>query len=116
MPSWPVTLPQVPDGDGYSERLPNPVAESPVVPAITHLKFTAAPKNYTESFLMTTAQYGTFEAFHRDDIKYGSLSFDWKERGDPANPTAQFRIIGEPIAEYLGGIYWVVRIAVIRLP
>lgn len=117
MPTWPATLPQVPDGLGYSEELPYPVLETEVKgPPLSRLQYTAAGKSYSESFLMTTLQYATFENFFRDDVKYGSLPFDWKERGDPANPTAQFRIVGKPLANYIGGIYWQVRIPLVRLP
>lgn len=117
MATWPISLPQSPEDEGYSEQMPYPVLEAPVTgPALTRKRYTAAPKVYSATFLMTPAQLAIFEEFYEDDLGLGAASFDWKERGDPANPTRSFRIIGAPVSTQLGPQTWRVALQMIRNP
>lgn len=116
MPSWPPTLPEAPITEGYWEELPHPVIEPPVDGGAARLKYTAAAKAYGEPFMMTTTQWETLQAFYIDDLKYGSIPFDWRERGDLSKPLAQFRIVGKPRADFRVGVEWLVWIPLVKLP
>lgn len=117
MPTWPATLPQSPDADGYTERPGYPVIQAPVDgPPLTRRRYTAAPKSYTVSFLLTDAQRAIFETFYIDEIDHGAIPYLWRERGIAANPLRLFGVADEPTVSYLGGIYWRLALRLVRLP
>lgn len=117
MPTWPVTIPQSPEREGYAERPGFPVIQAPVDgPQLSRRRYTAVPKGYSCSFFLTSAELAIFDAFFITDLSYGTLAYDWKERGIAANPTRSFRIVEEPQTAYLGGNYWRVTLTLIRLP
>lgn len=117
MPTWPASLPQSPEREGYSEQPGFPVVQAPVDgPALSRRRYTAVPKSYACSFLLTQSELAIFESFFEADLAHGALAYDWKERGIATNPTRQFRIVEEPAYAYLGGTYWRVSLKLIRLP
>lgn len=117
MPTWPATIPQSPEREGYVERPGNPIVRAPVDgPPLARRRYTAVPKAYTASFFLTSAELAIFEAFFITDLKHGALSYDWRERGYATNPVRQFSIVAEPAYTYLGGNYWRVTLELIRHP
>lgn len=117
MPTWPATLPQSPEREGYTERPGNAVIRAAVDgPQLTRRRYTAVPKGYTANFFLTSAELDTFQTFYETDLRGGALSYDWRERGIAANPVRQFLIVEEPTWTYLGGIYWRLTLQLIRLP
>lgn len=116
MPTWPASLPQAPEREGYSEQWIDPVLRAPMRgPQLTRLQFTAVPKLYVCPFMFTLAQLDTFEAFFEQDLFWGALPYDWKERGIPTNPVASFQIVEMPVYIPVGG-EWRAIIKTMRLP
>ncbi|MGB1560810.1 MAG: hypothetical protein ACPHN2_04850 [Sinimarinibacterium flocculans] len=117
MPTWPATLPQSPEREGYAEDVPYPVIQAPVDgPPKARRRYTAAPKTYQASFLLTKTELDTFEAWFEADVRGGSLAYDWKERGIASNPVRSFRIVDRPQIVYVGGPLWRLTLSIIRLP
>lgn len=117
MSTWPLSLPQVPDGDGYGETPAYNVIEAPVGgPSLARRQYTTPILRLSAPFRMTRTQLGVFEAFYDADMGGGSLPFQWRRRGDPAEPIRDFRCVASPNIEYLGGIYWRVTLSLVQLP
>lgn len=89
-------------------------------PAYTRARFTAAPRPYSGSLMMTGDQLATFDSFWRDTLKMGSLPFEWY---DPRNGnsaelvrfTSEPRI--SPLAPFANGAErWSVQVELEVLP
>jgi hypothetical protein len=99
MPTWPASLPQKPKS-GTWRRAPQdnrltfqPAAGPPIVRRRSSVKVFMA----SGQFDMSQTQVATFEAFYQEDLKDGSLSFDWT---DPeAGGAATWRIRSYEIAD-----------------
>ena len=78
MPAWPATLPQSPLLDSYSEEAGDNVIRSPMDmgPPKRRRRFTARVDKLNLSYVMTTAQFATFETFWRTDLADGALPID----------------------------------------
>lgn len=116
MPTWPAELPQLPLTRGYVEKSPFPVIQSPERgPQKSRLRYTAAPRPSSASFLLTTEEKDIFEAWHEGEIAFGAMPYEWHEWGDETRPVYQYRIVSEP--EWVpAGIDWIVSLSLIRLP
>lgn len=74
MATWPVTLPQAFDNDGYSYE----PAENRIISSMDagagkqRQKYTAVPFFHSGKMLMTMAQLSTFRAFVANDIGYAN--------------------------------------------
>lgn len=117
MPSWPNALPQTPLIASYAEELGFPVIHAPVDgPPLSRRRYTAAPDVISVAFVMTTAEVETFKAFYRDDIKHGSLTYTWNERGIAGATVRTYRMTGPPSIIPLSDERWRVSFGLILLP
>lgn len=98
MPTWPGTLPPVPQLRGYEEQSPLNVirTDMEVGPAKVRRRSTAAVRKHKMLFHMTQAQVELFDQFLGVVLGDGALSFDYvhPRTGD----AVKFRII--PPATY----------------
>jgi hypothetical protein len=115
MPTWPTTLPAVPQVRGYEEQTPVNVirTEMEVGPAKVRRRMTAAVRKHKMVFHMTQDQVEIFDQFLAVVLADGALAFDYTQprTGD----TVRFRII--PPATYTTekvktgaegeGVWWV---------
>lgn len=117
MATWPANIPQAPETQGYGEEPGFPVIQAPVDgPPLSRRRFTAAVKSYTAVFFFDYAELAIFEAFYENDLGFGALAYDWRERGIATNPVRQFRITTKPAISHAGGNFWRVALQLIRLP
>lgn len=79
MATWPVSLPQKSQTDGYRESPVSSVLRTSVDVGAPkqRRRYSASVKTLAISILVTTDQIDTFEDFVRDDLQGGSLEFDW---------------------------------------
>ena len=108
MASWPTTLPIYPKLRGYSESSETNVIRSPVDigPAKLRSRYTTSVKIFSTSFLLTAAQFATFETFYETTIDYGALSFDWFHPRTRAAATCRIKTV--PTYTPQGRDFWVV--------
>jgi hypothetical protein len=86
---WPLSLPQCPILNGFSEqKQTNVVAFTPDVgpPKITR-RSTSSLWKTSLTYRMTTAQLATFNSFYEVTLKDGSLPMTWKH---PVNQTLYY--------------------------
>jgi hypothetical protein len=79
MAVWPATLPQYVLVDGYQERPPELLIESPMDagPPARRRRFTAGETAIACRIALSAAQKATLEGFFGDDLKAGAVAFDW---------------------------------------
>lgn len=96
MPTWPVTLPQLPLQDGFSEKRPKNVIRTSMDQgkAKTRRRYTAGVRNFTVQLFMTTAQVAIFDAFQSDECYDNAISFTWVS--PRTGESGSFRIVDEP--------------------
>lgn len=80
MATWPLTLPQYVDQDGYTQTITNPLLRTDMEagPAKVRLRYTAVPEEFNISLVMTKTQFEAFVTFFKRDIHYGADIFTWK--------------------------------------
>ena len=77
MATWPASLPQLPDTNGFSDIPQSTVIRSGMDGLTKHrTRFTAAVHIVSESYVITRAQADTIGAFFRDDLDNGGIEFD----------------------------------------
>lgn len=78
--TWPATLPQNPQHEGYSEGYEDNVIRSAPDkgPSKTRPRFTRLRKTKSLSFMLTDAQKATFDTFF-ESIKGGALPYNWAD-------------------------------------
>lgn len=78
-PTWPATLPQYLEAQGFENRFPNGVVRQPMDsgPGKARRRFTAAPEHISGSIVLDRQQYAAFKAFWKDTLAMGALKFDW---------------------------------------
>jgi hypothetical protein len=114
MPTWPSTLPPVPQVRGYEEQSPNNLirTDMDVGPAKARRRTTAAVRKHKMLFQMSQAQIELFDEFLSAILGDGALSFDYAH--PRTGVTVKFRII--PPAVYTldkpatggdAGVWWV---------
>ena len=79
MPTWPVSLPQLPLSGSLSFQDEDNTLRGPADHGEPQRRrrFSAAVRSLTFDMVMTAAQFATFEAFYKTDLKAGVLRFDW---------------------------------------
>lgn len=79
MASWPETLPQYVDANGFTETIQDPVIRTDMEagPQKARLRFTAVPEKYTITMPLTATQRATFLTFFKSTIHYGVDEFMW---------------------------------------
>jgi hypothetical protein len=88
--SWPSTLPQEPFAGYTKTRLPNIVkSDNDSGPPKIRRRSTKAREIFKMAMELTGAEVAIFEAFFRDDLEDGTLTFTWI---DPVtDAAAEFR-------------------------
>lgn len=109
MPTWPGTLPQYVQSNGYSESLPDQTIESEVDagPPKTRRRFTKAFRPMQFTIHCTGAQVTAFETFYLTDCRGGSIDFDWKNPRTQAAATFRWRN-PPPAYREIGGGNWAI--------
>lgn len=81
MADWPLSLPQNPLQDGFSEDLPRltVATEMDAGPAKIRRRFTAGVTKYQFEFVMTLAQLNTFKTFYETTTQGGSVKFGFPD-------------------------------------
>jgi len=87
MPAWPGTLPQYFNIAGYSEEPADNAIRTPMETGDIKIRrrFTGQYDIISGAIDMSAAQFETFKTFWRDDLKDGSLAFDWVHPTTRAN-------------------------------
>lgn len=119
MATWPVSLPQKPLQDSYSEELQNNiiVTQMDQGPAKYRKRTTSSVKKFDVIFLMTAEQLSTFETFFDSTISSGALTFDFPNPRSGSSET--FRIDmskGAPKISPLSGGQYRVGFGMERMP
>lgn len=93
MSTWPSTLPQRPQVDGYGRTPVDNTIETETdaggIPK-KRRRFSAAVDIITVSYHMTRAQKATFDTFWRTTTYMGVLSFSWPDPDTDTVKTVQF--------------------------
>lgn len=116
MTTWPASLPQKPQSQGFRETVPEVIVRTDMDagPAKVRRRFTAAVRNLQMTMEMSNAQIATFDTFFNDTIKGGALNFDFP---DPrTGTTVDVRIVNTPQYRNIGGEYWGVELEIEVLP
>lgn len=79
MPTWPVSLPQTPLIEGYSEQPPNIIIETKMDagPPKARRRFSTGIRPIKIRMLMTTAQVEILDVFFVTTLQGGALTFDY---------------------------------------
>lgn len=79
MASWPLTLPQYIDQDGYQEKLPKLFIRTAMEAGIPkrRRRFSSSVRPIQGQMLLTFAEMQIFEDFYMNDLAGGSQTFDW---------------------------------------
>ena len=96
MADWPDTLPGFLSGIGDKRGSAKSRSSVDVGPAIVRRRYTSAVRNINVPMRMTNAQRVIFEAFYADDLKEGTLSFNWIDPLTMATVALRFRGIDGP--------------------
>ena len=77
MATWPASLPQLPDTQGFSD-IPQSTVIRTRMGGLTkqRTRFTAAVHDVSESYVIKRSQVNTFIAFFRDDLDNGGVEFE----------------------------------------
>lgn len=83
MPTWPTSLPQSLNIDGYVEGQESNVVRTSmdVGPDFVRRRYTALKRMAAGSMILTDAQYTTLLTFFNTTLRGGSLAFDWHPQG-----------------------------------
>lgn len=94
MPTYPATLPN--QFLGLRDKKEDNVIRTQMDagPAITRRRYTAVARTISVPVVFTGSQRETFDDFFRDDLKDGSLAFEWTDPVDDA--TVFFRFTKPP--------------------
>jgi hypothetical protein len=103
MPAWPNTLPQYFNVAGYSEEPADNTIRTPMETGDikSRRRFTGQYDIISGAIDMTAAQFETFKAFWRDDLKDGSLTITW------VHPTTRANATFRPTKRYAAPVFGV---------
>ena len=116
MPKWPASLPQEFERTGFRDELPDRLRRSDIPNGEPVLRQTArrgreAP--LSGRITMETDEYETFDKFYEDDLKDGTLAFDFPDP-DNAGETILVCFRSPPALTTVGGELHRVRLALQR--
>lgn len=96
MPTWPPSLPQSPESDGYAESPPNVMLASKMDagPEKRRRRFTAGVRPLHCRMLIRRADVETLDEFYLTTLAGGTLTFDWTHPRTGAAATCAFT--GQP--------------------
>lgn len=106
MATWPASLPQSVQQQGYGEPFGNTAIRSEVDkgPAKMRQRFTAAISNFNITMILTTAQVATLETFYITTLAGGTAQFTWVHPRTAAAVTTM-RFVKPPQISALGANY-----------
>lgn len=108
MPTWPASLPQKPQKDGYNETAPTPkIIRSQMGNGKEKVRrrTTSGVAKMSCTFNMTDAQTDTLDGFFANDVKHGVLPFTWTHPRTGVLYTDKFRLLSPPSYVPLGEDY-----------
>ena len=113
--SWPSNLPQLPLARGYSRKLRDTRTKTNNQSGAAKVRnrFTAAPEDVTENYLLDAAQKLTLEQFYKNILKNGALRFTKKE---PESGLLREYRIAEPLQFAREGIYYTITLQLELMP
>jgi len=118
--SWPSTLPQAPDADGYQEQAPDLTLRTSMDtgPAKVRRRGAARPWVMQVSFTLTAEQSETLRAFVYDTLSGGALRFTWVHPRMGAAIECRLRGTGENLYTLTpsGAAHWVASLSLEVLP
>lgn len=115
MPTWPSGLPQGLLLGLTRQRQDAAVRFQPDLGApITRRRGTAAPFALTGDLVLTADQFRALDAFFKDDLVEGTLSFTWKDPATGSSATLVFQ--GPYGATLMTPDTWRVSLALLILP
>jgi hypothetical protein len=96
MAVWPVTLPDIPLVEGFSESAPDVTIRTQMDagPARVRPRYTAGVRPVVGKISCTKAQVETLDVFHVTTLMNGSLPFDWAH--PRTGVTKAFRFVKAP--------------------
>ena len=116
MVTWPASLPQEPEVNGYNETPPEltQMTEPDEGPPIVRRFATAGPRLISMTMIMDKDQVETLETFMYTTLAGPVLPFDWVH---PWKLTTQsFQFDGTPTIRALGGAQFIVSINLRQFP
>lgn len=115
MPTWPVTLPQKFQHEGYQESLPKSFLRSDMGdPAQVRDRGKAMPKPFQGVMIVSDSQIADLEDFWATDLDGGALVFDFP---DPdGSGTVKARFVSEPVYSALGASIYKVALSLEEMP
>ena len=118
MSTWPVTLPQSPLIEGYSETLANIVVRTDMDagPPKVRKRFTSAALPFKMSMILTGEQMETLDEFFTDTCNGGATAFDWEHPRLGDSGDGSFRFVGQPTVSVAGPDLYRVEFQVEMLP
>lgn len=121
MATWPSTLPQSLNVDGYmtSSQDGRVRTSMDAGPDFVRRRFSAVTVSHAGTMILTTAQVATLETFFNTTLSGGSLSFDWHPLGrhqDSPQVVLDLRFMSPPSYRALGNDRWQVDVALEALP
>lgn len=110
METWPGTLPDYPNQDGYGRVMKPNVIRSDMGygPAKMRKRTTANLYQVTMQLWLTQAQLDALDEFYDDNM---ALTWVWEDFGRNPTVTARYRFLAPPAASPLGAIYWAVSLS-----
>jgi len=115
MATWPASLPQLPDTNGFSD-IPQSTVIRSGMDGLTkqRTRFTAAVHDVSETYVIKRTQVDTFIAFFRDDLDNGGLEFDKPDF--LYGGTSAYQFTESYDLKPLGGEMWRLSIALEKQP
>ena len=102
MPTWPISLPQLPFA-GASAQDVDQVLRTPMDsgPPSRRNRFTTHMQTLQMPMVLTGAERATFDFFFRSTLSHGSLAFDWIDLVD--DTTVSLAFTAPPAWALIGG-------------
>jgi len=103
---WPPGLPQESLLAGNSETPPNTTLRTQMDtgPAKVRRRYTAAPRQFQRSVMLTESQVSTLDTFYVTTTAGGTSVFTWTHPRTGAS--VDFRFVSPPVYSALGGDLW----------
>lgn len=105
MATWPVSLPEYPNQQGFSRVMRENVIRSQMGygPAKMRRRSTGNLYQVTMQLWLTQAQLETLDQFYDDNM---TLTWDWVDFGRNPTVTARYRFLAPPSVTPLGAVHW----------
>lgn len=115
--TWPATLPEKPERDGYNEDVtPNVSSFDPDVgPPTAWRRSTLDGRKIRMSFVFTNSQRDTFLTFYRSTLFDGVRPFLWTNPSYGVEKRYLFDPKTPPAIESIGHEFWKIQVSVFKL-